>query len=31
MPGSIIVWTYQHTGEKRFKLAADRVRETFDT
>lgn len=30
MPGSIVVWAYQHTGEARHRLAADRIRETFD-
>jgi rhamnogalacturonyl hydrolase YesR len=31
MPGSIIAWAYQQTGKVNYKLAADKIRETFDS
>jgi unsaturated rhamnogalacturonyl hydrolase len=31
MPGSIIMWAYQQTGEARYRRTANKVRETFDT
>jgi rhamnogalacturonyl hydrolase YesR len=30
MAGSIIVWAYQQTGLKKYKLAADQIRKKFD-
>jgi rhamnogalacturonyl hydrolase YesR len=30
MPGSTVVWAYQQTGLKKYKLAADKVRKAFD-
>lgn len=31
MPGSIVAWAYRQTGEARYKWAADRIRETFES